>query len=80
MDTRWVSRLRVYLHELPVEHELRNKHLTGAFYHHRDGKFSREIFATYGIAKKCYNDLGPSWTDADVFYFEVQNESDQERR
>jgi len=72
--------MRVYLAELPIDHELRTRPLAGAFYHNRDGKFSREVFPTYGIAKKCYNDLGSAWTDADVFYFEVQDESNQQGR
>jgi len=69
--------LRIYLHELPTDHELRTKPLTGAFYHNRDGKFSREVFPTYGIAKKCYNDLGQSWTGSELFYFEVKDENHQ---
>jgi hypothetical protein len=51
--------------------------LVGAFYHNKNGKASREVFPTYGIAKKCYNDLGSAWIDAELFYFEVENENHQ---
>lgn len=63
--------MRIYLRDLPLDSELRNKPLVGAFYHAKNGKFSREVFASYGIAKKCYNDLGVAWTDNEEFYFEV---------
>lgn len=63
--------MRIYLRDLPVEDELRHKPLVGSFYHAKNGKFSREVFPTYGIAKKCYNDLGEAWTDNEEFYFEV---------
>jgi hypothetical protein len=66
--------LRVYLKPLPPEHELRNCPLEGAFYHATDGKFSREVFPSYGIAKKTYNDLGPAWTGSEEFYFEIRDE------
>ena len=69
--------MRIYLHELPIDHELRTKPLVGAFYHNKNGKVSREVFSTYGIAKKCYNDLGSAWIDAELFYFEVENENHQ---
>ena len=67
--------LRVYLKPLPTEHELRNRPLVGAFYHAAGGKFSREVFPSYGIAKKTYNDLGPAWTDSEEFYFNVDDET-----
>ena len=63
--------MRTYLRHLPIKDELRNKPLVGAFYHAKNGKFSREVFSSYGIAKKCYNDLGEAWTDNEEFYFEV---------
>ena len=66
--------LRVYLKPLPPEHELRNKPLKGSFYHATNGKFSREVFSSYGIANKTYNDLGPAWTDGEEFYFERADE------
>ncbi len=66
--------LRVYLKPLPPEHELRNKPLKGSFYHATNGKFSREVFSSYGIANKTYNDLGPAWTDNEEFYFEIVDE------
>jgi hypothetical protein len=50
---------------------LRNKPLKGSFYHATNGKFSREVFSSYGIANKTYNDLGPAWTDGEEFYFEI---------
>ena len=61
--------LRVYLKPLPPEHELRNKPLKGSFYHATNGKFSREVFSSYGIANKTYNDLGPAWPDGEEFLF-----------
>ena len=66
--------LRVYLKLLPLEHELRNKPLKGSFYHATNGKFSREVFSSYGIANKTYNDLGSAWTDCEEFYFEIADE------
>ena len=66
--------LRIYLKPLPLEHELRNKPLKGSFYHATNGKFSREVFSSYGIANKTYNDLGPAWTDGEEFYFEIADE------
>jgi hypothetical protein len=66
--------LRVYLKPLLPEHELRNKPLKGSFYHATNGKFSREVFSSYGIANKTYNDLGPAWTDNEEFYFEIVDE------
>jgi len=67
--------LRVYLKQLPPEHELRNQPLKGSFYHATDGKFSREVFSSYGIANKTYNDLGPAWTDNEEFYFVIADEN-----
>ena len=67
--------MRVYLKPLQPEHELLNCPLQGAFYHATNGKFSREVFPTYGIAKKTYNDLGPAWTDGEEFYFEIADET-----
>ena len=66
--------LRVYLKPLSPEHELRNKPLKGSFYHATNGKFSREVFSSYGIANKTYNDLGSAWTDGEEFYFEIADE------
>ena len=57
-----------------MEHELRNKPLKGSFYHATNGKFSREVFSSYGIANKTYNDLGSAWTDNEEFYFEIADE------
>jgi len=48
--------------------------LKGSFYHATNGKFSREVFSSYGIANKTYNDLGPAWTDSEEFYFEIADE------
>lgn len=66
--------MRIYLKSLAPEHELRNCPLEGAFYHATNGKFSREVFSSYGIANKTYNDLGPAWTDNEEFYFEIADE------
>ena len=66
--------LRVYLKPLSPEHELRNKPLKGSFYHATNGKFSREVFSSYGIANKIYYDLGSAWTDGEEFYFEIADE------
>ena len=63
--------MRKYLRDLPEKCEWRNKPLVGAFYHAKNGKFSREVLPTYGIAKKCYNDLSDAWTGSEEFYFEV---------
>ena len=66
--------MKIYLKSLAPEHKLRNCPLEGAFYHATNGKTSREVFLTYGIAKKTYNDLGPTWTDGEEFYFEIADE------
>lgn len=55
--------------------QLRNKPLKGSFYHATNGKFSREVFSSYGIANKTYNNLGPAWTVGEEFYFEIADES-----
>lgn len=66
--------MRVYLRNLPEDHPLRNQPLQGAFYHSTNGKISREVFASYGIAKNTYNQLSDAWTNGDEFYFEIADE------
>lgn len=63
-----------FLHELPVDHPDRNRPLARCFYRWREAKTWREVKPTFGIAKKTYNDLGPSWTDFDVFAFEIADQ------
>ncbi len=67
--------MRVYLRALPKDHRLRNTPLQGAFYHATNGKFSREVFPSYGIAKNTYNQLGDAWTGSEEFYFEIADEN-----
>ena len=55
------------LHELSVNSIERNTPLVGCFYKHRDSKIWREIFPSYKIAKKSYNNLGEAWTNTEVF-------------
>lgn len=55
------------LHELPPDHPDRNRPLAGCFYRWKNAKVWREIFPTYGIAKRTYNELGEAWADNDVF-------------
>jgi hypothetical protein len=64
--------VRIYLKNLPVDHPLRNKPLVGAFYHaHEKESRGREVYTSYGIAKKTFNELGPAWIDNETFYFNV---------
>jgi hypothetical protein len=50
------------LEHLPREHPLRNKPLIEikAWYSNRGGSWS-EVFPSFGIAKKTYNELGDVW-------------------
>lgn len=55
---------------LPEDHPLRNKPLIeiGAYYRYRGGiapGIWKEVKPAYGIANKCFNDLGPAWTAHD---------------
>ena len=55
------------LSELPYDHQLRNTPLIeiGAEYKRFDSKVWQAVTPPYGIAKKCYNDLAPEWTEFD---------------
>lgn len=57
----------IYLADLPIDHELRNKSLIeiGAEYQIKDSKVWAKVMPAYGIAKKSYNQLGPVWTTWD---------------
>lgn len=59
------SVMRIRISDQPVDHPLRNSPLVeiGAKYRVGDSKVFQEITPSYGIAKKCYNDLGPVWTN-----------------
>ena len=65
----------VKLVELPYEHPLRNKPLVGMYYYVNGSKIRAEIFPAFFIAKRCYNDLGESWTKWDTFVAEVEDDS-----
>lgn len=53
-----------FLHELPTDHPDRNRPLLG-FRYTMPGIMAKttEVTASFGIAKKTYNDLGPVWTE-----------------
>ena len=55
------------LYDLPYDHQLRNTPLIeiGAEYKRFDSKVWQAVTPPYGIAKKCYNDLAPVWTEFD---------------
>lgn len=55
------------LAELDKDHPLRNRPLIeiGAEYKRYDSKIWQKVTQPYGIAKKCYNDLAPVWTEWD---------------
>lgn len=59
------------LHELPPDHPDRCRPLLGARYRWKHGKLWRKITPAFGIAANCFNDLGPAWTDNDIFTFDV---------
>jgi hypothetical protein len=63
--------MRIYLRDLPPDHELRNKPLLGAWYHYTGQTFSREVLPSFGIAKSTYNRLADAWTNNSEFYFNV---------
>lgn len=65
--------MRIYLHELAHEDELRNRPLLGAFYHYKGQSFSREVLSSYGIARATYNQLADAWTGNSEFYFDVKD-------
>lgn len=65
--------MRIYLHELAQDHELRNKPLLGALYHYKGQSFAREVLPSYGIARATYNQLADAWTNNSEFYFDVAN-------
>jgi hypothetical protein len=54
---------------LPTDHPLRNKPLIeiGAYYKAPHEKTWREVFPSFNIAKKTYNNLGLSWTANEIF-------------
>jgi len=58
------------LNDLPPDHPDRNRSLLGARYRWQLGKTWREVKPGFGIAQSTYNDLGPAWTDNDVFTFD----------
>jgi len=59
--------LKMYLKDLPVEHELRNTplHEIKAEYRYLGSKLWRQVRPAYGIAKKTFNQLASCWTDYD---------------
>lgn len=67
--------MEIDLATLPIEHPLRNKPLVGMFYYVNGSKMRAEIFPAFFIAKKCYNELGPTWTKWDRFVAEVEDDS-----
>jgi hypothetical protein len=58
------------INELPVNHELRNKPLSGGWYRWKNGKVWKEIKPTFKIANFSFNDLGVAWVENDIFTFE----------
>jgi hypothetical protein len=60
----------VYLHELPVEHTLRNIPLAWCWYRWVNGKDYRQVQGSFGIAKRTYNQLDVAWTKTSVFCWE----------
>ena len=65
--------MKIYLRDLPQEHELRNKPLLGALYHYTNQSFAREVLPSYGIARATYNQLADAWTNNSEFYFDVKD-------
>ena len=61
--------MEIELAELPVEHLLRNIPLLGMYYYSLDSKVKNKIRPAYTIAKKTYNDLGPTWTNTERFVY-----------
>ena len=57
----------VLLNELPHDHAERNRKLEGCWYKFKFAKDWREIKGSFKIADKTYNDLGPAWTENDIF-------------
>lgn len=57
------------LGSLPENHPLRNIPLIdiGAFYKKKDVNMWREVFPSFNIAKKTYNELSAVWTTWDVW-------------
>jgi len=58
-----------FLNDLPVNHPDRNRPLVGCWYRWKNGKMWKEIKPTFPIASKTFNELGPTWTENDVFTF-----------
>lgn len=59
----------ITLSELPVDHPLRNRPLVGMFYYPLGSLAKAEVMPAYAIAKVCYNDLGPTWTNTERFVY-----------
>lgn len=62
-----------FLNDLPINHPDRNRPLFGCWYRWKNGKTWKEIKKTFRIAGNSFNDLGPAWTDNDVFTFKKPN-------
>lgn len=62
----------VLLPELAPNDPLRNRSLAeiGAEYRHKAGKTWRRVLPTYRIARCTFNQLGPAWTENDVWRVE----------
>ena len=59
----------LFLHTLDSAHPNRTRPLVGCWYRWRNGKQWKQVTPGYKIAHKCYNDLGPAWTN-DLFSFD----------
>ena len=68
------------LKDLPHDHPDRNRPLSGAHYRWVNGKIWKEIKPTFKIAGKTYNELGPAWTENDVFTFDDISASDNDEK
>ncbi len=55
------------LHTLPPEHPARNAPLAGCYYRWQHAKKWQVVKPVFGIAGNTFNELGPAWTDNDVF-------------
>lgn len=62
--------MEIKLNELPIEHPLRNKPLVGMFYYSKGSLAKNEVRSSFGIAKKCYNDLTGAWLLDKFVYIE----------
>ncbi len=63
--------MATYLNDLPHEHPDRNRPLVGCWYRWKHAKNWMEIKQSFGIALFSFNQLGPTWTDNDIFCAEL---------